>query len=34
MALNRIYAYTEEMTEATTGYGYYFMYLYPIRREK
>ena len=34
MALNRIYAYTDGMTEATTGYGYYFVYLCPTRREK
>ncbi len=34
MALNRIYAYTTMMTEATTGYGYYFVHLHPTRREK
>ena len=33
--MNRIYAYTTGMmTEATTGYGYYFVYIHPTRREK
>ena len=34
MALNRINAYTTGTTEATTGYGYYLVYLCPMRREK